>query len=335
MSRKFVLKSLFKKASGQNPTQEVHIFDFDSCLFRSPYPPADWKGGWWGSLVSLDEPCVPAEPDSSWWNSEVVSQAKASIQNPDVYTMLMTGRQDHIFRYRIVDLLNQAGLNFDFIRLSDSDNTRDFKFSNMKNKIFEFLRKDSLSIGKIKIWDDNKSYLNYYKKALEELFQKIPDPTKRPIVEVFHVVAKSKPALSSQPEGEQKIKKNGYLGLFLDSQSKADLIYHFPQEYENPYGEHVTLLFKPSEAVRSIVIDSGLIGKEYPIQIVGYAARDGVQAVAVEVKGLEDFLIERDRILHITISTSNDRKPVDSNKLLMEGFEKIQGPQIRGILLFR
>ena len=64
---------------------EIHIFDFDGTLFRSPLPPPLWKGGWWSKPESLNAPCVPEEPDESWWILDTVSQAKDSIANSNVF----------------------------------------------------------------------------------------------------------------------------------------------------------------------------------------------------------------------------------------------------------
>jgi|SaaInlStandDraft_4_1057021.scaffolds.fasta_scaffold00075_39 hypothetical protein len=45
---------------------ELHLYDFDGTLFRSPEEPKWWsdvsKKNWWTSAPSLDEPCVPRQP---------------------------------------------------------------------------------------------------------------------------------------------------------------------------------------------------------------------------------------------------------------------------------
>ena len=45
---------------------ELHLYDFDGTLFRSPEEPKWWsdvsKKNWWTSAPSLDEPCAPRQP---------------------------------------------------------------------------------------------------------------------------------------------------------------------------------------------------------------------------------------------------------------------------------
>ena len=73
------IKTILKVAELTRPNiKEIHIFDFDQTLFRSPHPPDDEKD-WWTNIKSLSPPCVPLEPDESWWNNEVVLAAKEAI----------------------------------------------------------------------------------------------------------------------------------------------------------------------------------------------------------------------------------------------------------------
>lgn len=136
---------------------ELHIFDFDGTLFRSPKKPVGWKGSWWANELSLEPPCVPDKPGDEWWISETVSAAKAAISDPNVFAVCLTGRQDFIYRGRLPILLNEKGLNFDMIRLSDSEDTGRFKSSHIRH-----LLKQHRSIRKVVIWEDNAELLETY-----------------------------------------------------------------------------------------------------------------------------------------------------------------------------
>lgn len=143
--------------------RELHVYDFDGTLFRSPQPPPRRKTGWWWSIDSLSPPCVPDEPGQDWWVEDVVSSALASIDSPDVYTVLMTGRPDRGgFRERIEALLESAGLLFDEVRLLNKGRTPDFKISVLK----EILDANP-DITHVTMWDDNEGYLSQYEEFVE------------------------------------------------------------------------------------------------------------------------------------------------------------------------
>ncbi len=329
MKRKQILETLHKKAS--MGVEEVHIYDFDSCLFRSPYPPAGWKGGWWGSLISLSPPCVPEEPERSWWVSEVLSQAKDSISKKNVFTILLTGRQDFVFKERVLQLLQSQGLDFDYIALCNKSDTPSFKISEIKNQL-ERLTSSGQKIKTVKIFDDNAVYLKRYHSEVESFFQE-----KEPaiLVESNHIVALSKESLCKPDMQKNELKPRGgaYLGLFLDSQSQASLFFNFPQAYEKPYGEHITLIYQPSKEVLQEV--DSIIGKEYDIEILGQAAESGVQCVAVNIPGLEKILQQKDRIHHITISTQKGVAPKMSNEILKNGWTPSEKIWVKGVLLYK
>ena len=102
---------------------ELHVYDFDGTLFRSPSPPAVWARDWWSDGQSLLPPCVPAIPGARWWNAATVKSARRSIANPNVFAAMLTGRQDTgVLGYRIPDLLHQRGLNFDAVHLDPGGN---------------------------------------------------------------------------------------------------------------------------------------------------------------------------------------------------------------------
>jgi len=146
-------------------TSEIHLFDFDGTLFKSPDAPADWvkQPGewWWGIPQSLDEPCVPRKPDGAWWVGPVASKAKESIGNPDVYAVLATGRLDNTFRWRVPELLKAGGLNFDEVHLSTPGGTLQFKSRLLLNLLRKFPFVDT-----VRIWDDRREHLQAFKKLV-------------------------------------------------------------------------------------------------------------------------------------------------------------------------
>jgi len=142
--------------------RELHVYDFDGTLFRSPQPPSNVKGWWW-SVESLSEPCVPDSPPDVWWVEDVVRSALSSIDNPGVHTVLMTGRPDRGgFRERIESLLAGAGLQFDEVHLSTGGRTPAFKMS-----VLRHILDNVTGIKHVVMWDDKDEYLRQYREFVE------------------------------------------------------------------------------------------------------------------------------------------------------------------------
>lgn len=140
---------------------ELHLYDFDGTLFRSPHKPADWQGHWWSNPVSLEPPIVPAKPNKTWWVDPVVAQARQSIAAPHVYAVLATGRKDRAFRYRVPELLGHKRLAFDAVHLSDRESTLEFKLA-----LLDQLLNRYPFIEVVRIWDDRTPHLAAFKAAL-------------------------------------------------------------------------------------------------------------------------------------------------------------------------
>lgn len=142
---------------------ELHVYDFDGTLFRSPAEPPWWPHGrnWWSWQGSLSSPCVPNEPDGSWWNSDVVSSAKRSIADQNVYAVLITGRQDSAFRWRVPELCSQAGLEFDEVHLSGGGSTASFKAGVVRG----LCKKHEFAL--VRMWDDEDANHSAIASAVE------------------------------------------------------------------------------------------------------------------------------------------------------------------------
>jgi hypothetical protein len=290
---------------------EIHVYDFDSTLFRSPHAPSSWQGDWWSDPMSLLPPCVPEVPSKDWWNTPVVNQARASVANPEVYAVLMTGRKDKsAFRYRVPELLRQVGLRFDSVHLVGGqlpDGTLHGKI-----KVLAGILKRYPFITKMVVYDDRPTHL----KAFNVL-------AARHGIEVeTHLVR----ALSMEPlcgEGDVRTgkppKEFKYLGVFLDARSKAALSRAFPFMHENIQNDHITLVKGASSRYTS------LVGLRVEAKVVGYVDDDKGQAVVVDLpRGLP---YAGDSRPHVTLSHADGVGPSYSNTLIRNG-EILSAPRL-------
>ncbi|HIL97581.1 MAG TPA: DUF2410 domain-containing protein [Pseudomonadales bacterium] len=144
--------------------RELHIFDFDATLFMSPMYPSDWEGhvgNWFDTVRSLSPPCV-IDPSGMWIES-TVSAAHESIADPEVYTVLMTGRTAKpALNARVNELLDSAGLAFDEVHLKPGGGTQDWKSSMILNLIQLFP-----DLETVQIWDDRKNHLDHFGTVVE------------------------------------------------------------------------------------------------------------------------------------------------------------------------
>ena len=154
--------------------KELHVFDFDGTLFRSPHPPEGFTGDWWDSPESLGPPYVPKVPDSWWWVPDMISEARKSIQDPNVFSIVLTGRWNERFgRTRIPELLTQQGLFFDEIHCSDIHfDIRFFKAAKVKEYLLRFP-----TIIEVKVWDDVQKNLDTI-SGVVVAFDKVYTPVK-------------------------------------------------------------------------------------------------------------------------------------------------------------
>lgn len=143
--------------------RELHMYDFDGTLFRSPGRPDGWKGGWWSHASSLDRPFIPRKPGKEWWVAEVVASALQSIQDPNVYTVLMTGRLAFKgnFRTRVPELLLQQGIQFDETLLCTGNGTEQWKMSMFDRLV------DAHGFEVVRIWEDREAHAANFVRLLE------------------------------------------------------------------------------------------------------------------------------------------------------------------------
>ena len=294
---------------------EFHLYDFDGTLFRSPHQPMVWEGDWWNDVRSLVPPCVPDKPGSDWWIGNTVTNAKRSISDPDVLAVMSTGRLDKSgFRFRIPELLKQQGLNFDQVRLAPPQGTLRFK----KGLIEAALRRYP-HIDTVRVWDDRPSHLRAFKETAKKLG--IAESN----IHIHHVREKSRAPLCDGETftvDEQVSENCKWVGIFLDARSKAALAKEYSFLHDKIKNDHVTLVYGCA--------DPGykeLVGKTVSLKVVGHAADDKAQAVAVSGYDRLDGGIP-----HVTLSVAPGVAAKYSNDLLRRGWERVDGPVIKGVI---
>ncbi|KAJ3107353.1 hypothetical protein HDU97_004234 [Phlyctochytrium planicorne] len=174
------------------PITKLYIFDFDSTLFRSPLPnPQLWAPEVLGTLISdcgwfveprtLRHPYIPASPDPSWWDLDVVAEVrkamKSATEDGDSVVTLLTGRRHDLFADRIRELCHAFDSNdplkFDlfFFREGFDPNSRlflpttlDFKFAVLK-RLFDAFPE----IQTVHLWDDRKRHLDLFEREFVSL----------------------------------------------------------------------------------------------------------------------------------------------------------------------
>lgn len=143
---------------------ELHLFDFDGTLFRSPFPPEGFTGNpddWYEDPISLDPPCVPRRPGGSWF-SPVISQFKASVADPGVFVAIATGRK-RLFRKRLLEIFSAGGIKPDFFATNPGTRTVTFKLD-----VIRALVRANPSIQRVQAWDDRHNHLKSFQGAVEK-----------------------------------------------------------------------------------------------------------------------------------------------------------------------
>jgi predicted phosphatase len=144
---------------------KLYVFDFDNTLFKSPPTPKGWEGGppkWWSSIVSITSPAVPEEPDNSWWVEEMIDKVKECVTANNGYVILLTGREENVFKQRVYQLLEQVDITkyFDFIGLNHLEDSR--ALESKLQHLDRFLQ-DHSGINEVEFWDDREVHVQHFK----------------------------------------------------------------------------------------------------------------------------------------------------------------------------
>ena len=159
---------------------ELHMYDFDDTLFKSPLPPKWWyedydvylqwdknnlpkksegiNEDWDTSPQSLGPPFMDKNPglETNLWKEEVVDSAKNSQIQDNVYNMFCTGREK-VLKSHIKEMMDSIGLTFDddkYYLQPDNRNTAKFKVDEITKVLDE-----NPSIKKVEIWEDSETNL--------------------------------------------------------------------------------------------------------------------------------------------------------------------------------
>lgn len=142
---------------------ELHIFDFDDTLFRSPDPPEGWAHppSWWSSPDSLQEPYVLPGQESKL-ALPTVSKAKQSLRDKNVVSAVVTGRRDVPgMERRIKQLLAKLGIEMQVFLKPRQMQTAEYK----ADKVEELVGKLP-EVDKVVMWDDWVDNLNAVKQRV-------------------------------------------------------------------------------------------------------------------------------------------------------------------------
>lgn len=116
----------------------------------------------------------------------------------------------------------------------------------------------------------------------------------------------------------KKIILEEYSAFVLDNTSRNKLEKLFPPKFPEFIGHHITHQFgvkKDSEAPES----------PKSVEVIGYSSEDGLEALIVSING--SHIRPDGKVYHITwsLDRSKGKKPVHSNELIKNGWEKV-GP---------
>lgn len=146
-----------------NIKKTLVVFDFDGTLFKSPYKPEDWKGAWWSNIKSLTPPLVPENPGNEWWNDEICEEAFSSLADPELYTVMLTGRIDRVFNKRVNELLENKGFNFPYVGLAKLHTSIDSKIQHLDK-----LLSDNPYFEKIIFYDDRTEHFPLFEEYCKD-----------------------------------------------------------------------------------------------------------------------------------------------------------------------
>lgn len=107
----------------------------------------------------------------------------------------------------------------------------------------------------------------------------------------------------------------GYIALVIEEYGQKFIKEHFPALYPNVYGDHITLIFNPTEKEKDFLKDwedeEGNVSCEF--EVIGYVQDEFCQALIVEQ---DDGVFDVAEFPHITISTAEGIPPKYSKELL-------------------
>jgi len=144
---------------------KLAVFDFDGTLVDTPLPEEgkktykektgkDWPhAGWWGQPMSLDMSVFDIPTISN-----VISDYKKEITNPDTMVVMVTGRMVKLTDL-VKDILNRHGLRFHEYHFNRGGST-----DVAKKKTFDQILSQHPSIKEVSIYDDRSEHIAIFKQ---------------------------------------------------------------------------------------------------------------------------------------------------------------------------
>ncbi|KAK8254659.1 hypothetical protein HDK77DRAFT_478309 [Phyllosticta capitalensis] len=211
-----------KELPDVNQVKAIHLYDWDNTLFATPLPsdrlwnPSSigllqsqdafaYEGGWWHNpkiLAATGEGMEKEEP-RAWegcWDEDVVELVRMSMEQKDVLTVMVTGRQEDRFAELLQRMANAKKLEFDLMCLKPAVGPQNQQFRSTMNFKQEFMKdlvytyKDA---NEIRIYEDRPKHAVEFRQLFAELndaWQRGVSPVSRTpmTAEVIDVPAKSK-----------------------------------------------------------------------------------------------------------------------------------------------
>lgn len=102
----------------------------------------------------------------------------------------------------------------------------------------------------------------------------------------------------------------GYIAYNLTEASRANLLSAFPPKFSKVVAHHITIMFGVNNTTPLPPIPQ-------KVEVIGYACNEQIECLVVRADNKERR--ESDgKLMHITLSHSDEAKPVMSNDLLMD-----------------
>ena len=146
------------------PPLELHIYDVDGTLYRSPTP-AIPDPIWWYHAHSFGEPGSTGYDKR--WVLDVVYAARRSIRDPTVAAVVITGRPEHArMRAMIEGMMDKADLAFDAVVLQPIFHVG--SMASYKASAVEQLLEQLPTVRRVVFYDDLQSNLKAVGRVVEQ-----------------------------------------------------------------------------------------------------------------------------------------------------------------------
>lgn len=194
--------------------KNIHIYDFDNTLFKSPLPNKSlwntstfgslqaeeflYQGGWWHNPRILAATGEGAEKEEAraWegsWNEQMVELVRLSMEESTTLNVLLTGRKESAFGELIGKMIASKGLEFDMVCLKPTvgpageqfSSTMHFKQTLLHDIVFTYTAADELRIYEDRV-KHVKAFRDFFFDLNKALMQAGDNITRKPFT--AHVI---------------------------------------------------------------------------------------------------------------------------------------------------